>query len=672
MRTRLFVVVSVLAAGVALAQGPTTLRDLETSSDEPAPTSVRLDAYVTADGQSVDDLQQSDFEVFEDNVPQTITSFAHVTPAAPAGPRVLVLFVDTYHLPLDVAGALRLPLVKFVDRVAGADDMIAMMTPDMSPSDVQIVRKSAVMSQIMQDVTTWARRGRSVSGNDAKDDLYAGCYTGSRRGVADEMIERHNEMVAIDALDNLVGHLQRIGAGRKAVVAVTDGWRIFTANPALLRDERTSRMQGIFGRGRGGFGGRGGSGGGGGGNPRTRDDNTASSSQMAECESDRSTLAMLDDSARLRRLVDDANRATVSMYPVFASGVAPVQQSDSDRRRGERDQRRPASAADRAATLRELADNTDGVAVTDEKGIAPAVDRITADLGSYYLLSYTSSNTKLDGRFRAIAVRVKRAGVRVRSRRGYRGVTAEELGDSVLAGNRPVPGATTAAGASARAALHMRTSTWYAPSTPGATLWIVGELDYRVRKELTWSAGATGDVVVLGADGREIASRQVDLRPADGRFSVRVPDAGASVSPGEYAVRVRLHPDADPSTTVTETARVQVGKEPSALGEPVIWRRGPSTGPQFMMTADPQFERTERIRVEVPTSTGTGTPTAHLLDRTGKMLPIPVQVSTRQDADTRVRWIVADLALAPLGMGDYGIEVKLGGARQVATFSLVP
>jgi VWFA-related protein len=549
--------------------------------------------------------------------------------------------------------------------------MVAMMTPDMSPSDVQIVRKSAVMSQIMQDVTTWARRGRSVSGNDSKDDLYAGCYTGTRRAIADEMIERHNEMVALDALDNLVSHLQRTGAGRKAVITVTDGWRIFTANPSLLRDERNSRMQGIFGRGRGGFGGRGG-GGGGGGNPRTRDDSGVSSSQMAECESDRSTLAMLDDSARMRRLVDDANRATVTMYPVFASGVAPVQQSSDDRRRNERDERRPASAADRAATLRELADNTDGFAVTDEKGMDPGVDRITADLGSYYLLSYTSSNTKLDGRFRSIAVRVKRPDVRVRARRGYRGVTAEELGDSVIATNQPGRRTPPSARVNARTALRLRTATWHAPSATGATVWIVGELDYRVRKELTWSAGATGDVVVLGSDGREIASRQVDVRPTDGRFSIRVPENGEAVSPGEYAVRVRLHPDADPAATVTETARLQVPRESSALGEPVIWRRGPSTGPQFMMTADPRFERTERIRIEVPTTTTSGMPTAHLLDRTGKMLPIPVQVRSRQDADTNVRWVMADLTLAPLGMGDYGIEVRLGGARQVATFSLVP
>ena len=115
----------------------------------------------------------------------------------------------------------------------------------------------------------------------------------------------------------------------------------------------------------------------------------------------------------------------------------------------------------------------------------------------------------------------------------------------------------------------------------------------------------------------------------------------------------------------------EVEARDSALGEPVMWRRGPSTGPRHLVTADPRFQRSDRIRFEVPT-TLTGTATARMLDRNGKPMQIPVQVSERPDPSGTFRWIVADATLAPLAAGDYGIEMTLGGARQLGAFKVVP
>ena len=39
--------------------------------------------------------------------------------------------------------------------------------------------------------------------------------------------------------------------------------------------------------------------------------------------------------------------------------------------------------------------------------IGGSLKRIVDDLSSYYLLGYYSTNTKLDGKFRSISVRVK-------------------------------------------------------------------------------------------------------------------------------------------------------------------------------------------------------------------------------------------------------------------------
>jgi len=80
----------------------------------------------------------------------------------------------------------------------------------------------------------------------------------------------------------------------------------------------------------------------------------------------------------------------------------------------------------RQQALRSMADDTDGTSVINTNDIEGALGRIVDDLSSYYLLGYESTNNRLDGKYRSISVRVKRPGVQVRARRGYRSLTAEE------------------------------------------------------------------------------------------------------------------------------------------------------------------------------------------------------------------------------------------------------
>jgi hypothetical protein len=201
-------------------------------------------------------------------------------------------------------------------------------------------------------------------------------------------------------------------------------------------------------------------------------------------------------------------------------------------------------------------------------------------------------------------------------------------------------------------------------------MWLVGELDYGIRKELAWSTGAEADVTVVAADGTPVLTKTVTVPAADGTFAIRVPDSGG-IQPGEYAVRVRVRPRSDPSLPVTDIARVQMPQTATSVGEAVLWRRGPSTGLRYLMTADPRFMRTERVRLELPTRTA-GAATARLLDRSSKPMLIPVQVSERVDTGSDFRWIVADVTLAPLAPGDYAIEVTAEGVKRVTAFRVVP
>jgi hypothetical protein len=200
----------------------------------------------------------------------------------------------------------------------------------------------------------------------------------------------------------------------------------------------------------------------------------------------------------------------------------------------------------------------------------------------------------------------------------------------------------------------------------GATVWVVGELDFRTRREPGWADGARGEVLLLGADGGQLASTQIEVPAGQGAFSVKVPASG-SLAAGDYAIRIRLRGrDADAS----DTARVIVPDRPSAIGEAVLWRRGTSTGPQYVRTADPRFQRSDRMRLELATDASAAT--AKLLDRNGKALQVPIQLSERTDSTDGVRWIVADLTLAPLAAGDYAMEVTAGGSSQLTGFRIVP
>src|SRR6185295_797876 len=77
--------------------------------------------------------------------------------------------------------------------------------------------------------------------------------------------------------------------------------------------------------------------------------------------------------------------------------------------------------------LRYLAEMTDGVAIVNTNNVAPLLRRVVDDLSAYYLLTYSSTNSKLDGKFRSISVKVSRPGVQTRSRRGYLALRPEEV-----------------------------------------------------------------------------------------------------------------------------------------------------------------------------------------------------------------------------------------------------
>ncbi len=645
---------------------------------------VRVDMYASIDGKSIEDLTAEEVEVLEDNVPQKVEAFEHVQ-VRPAGPqearrepntveqsrqmaaegraRVFVIFLDTYHTTIEGSSNMRLPLIKFLDRLLGPDDMVALMTPEMGASEITLGRKTTVISNIMQAQWMWGRKGRLVD-DDPKEELYQQCY--GPGAMVNEMKARRREKMTLDALSDLMVHLGGVREERKALVVVTQGWQLFKPNANLTNDAPGNRLrpEDIFKRTP---------------RPAPADNGTSTSSDTrAECEADRTALANMDHTLRLREITDDANRGNVTFYPVYARGLVAF---DSDIGPNPPPPIREDQANLRVKQdgLRFLADNTDGTSIINTNNIDGMLQRIVADLSSYYLFGYYSTNTKLDGRFRNITVRVNRPGAKVRARRGYRGRTADELisgaaGAPVTEASKTLSTALTpVVSVSARSQFRIRTSSWARQASgsdpAGGAFWVVGEIDYRTRRELAWTATAKAEVVILASDGSEVMSRTLDVKTDDGPFGFAVPDSGG-LPAGEYAVRVRLTSTADNSLALSDTARVVLSSN-LALGEAVMWRRGPTTGLQHRRTADPRFQRSDRLRFEHATTLSESAK-ARLLDRNGNPLSVPVQLTERPDESGAFRWIVVDAALAPFAPGDYAVEVTQGTAKQVTAFRIVP
>jgi VWFA-related protein len=77
--------------------------------------------------------------------------------------------------------------------------------------------------------------------------------------------------------------------------------------------------------------------------------------------------------------------------------------------------------------LRSLADNTGGRAIVDTNAPDTAVAEVFHRNSAYYLLGFQSSDSKADGRFRKIEVRVNRPDVEVRTRSGYYASRSSDL-----------------------------------------------------------------------------------------------------------------------------------------------------------------------------------------------------------------------------------------------------
>ncbi len=692
MRIRL-TVLGMVAASLVLATAQERQAEEQMPRFRAGTNLVRVDAYVSVDGVAVTDLKPEDIEIYEDDKLQRIEDFELIEARAPIpqsertnptnvrdmrqeaddAARLFTLFMDRPHV--SVAGSYHAnkPIVETLDRIIGPDDLIGLMTPEMSPGAITYSRRTASIERMITDTWAWGIKDQ-VATLSPKERAYHECYPIGQYGyVADEMIARAREQQTLDALENLVTHLDGLRPERKFVMVFTEGWPLYQRSERLggpldgqapRQDPLgTDPLTGGLRR------------------PGAPDAQRGLSQSFEACERERVMLSFIDHELKFREILQRANRANVSFYPIDARGLIVFDQPTRF------DLAPGVDAAwlrDRHDDLRDMASQTDGQAVLDSTNdIAGAMRKIFADVGSYYLASYYSSNPKLDGRFRRIRVDVKRERVDVRARPGYLAPTEAEARAAGVTPERPAgsraappPAVTRALDAIApgRGNLPVRIQ---AAGGRGLVRAIV-ELDAATAKQPEWLSGGTLRLTVepeRGGSSTASPSQTVTVAVEPGQRSIPVDGTQSPLAPGRYLVRAELTPRAG-RLPIQVSTFVTVPADSAVVGTAALaLRRGPSTGLAYVPTADPRFRRTERLRIEVPL-VDAAEATGRLLTREGAAMPLVVTYSTRVDEATKVTLGVAEVVLAPLAAGEYVLELAItkAGAPEIITygFRIVP
>ena len=139
-------------------------------------------------------------------------------------------------------------------------------------------------------------------------------------------------------------------------------------------------------------------------------------------------------------VIDAANRANVSIYTMDAAGLRAESEQGKIREQvnasagagtgiqstgGDApfskalEKNEDVLRQDPHSGLGTLAESTGGMIFDSTNNLREAFDRVEADLRNYYLLGYTPRTERYDGRFRTIDVKVKRPGVTIAARKGY-------------------------------------------------------------------------------------------------------------------------------------------------------------------------------------------------------------------------------------------------------------
>ncbi len=385
---------------------------------------VRIDVVVTEKGgHPRQGLRQEDFVVLEDGQPQKIDQFQAFASARAPAPvpgkakvpppvvatnvgearperatpprRHVVLAVDDVHIEAGNLLRIKKALNRFLESEVEPEDQIAIVTTsgtrgifqeftdDRHALQRSVDRLSAQERSVLQTgapyLTEYQAQEIERGNQDAlrvavQEIMQEGLFQDEEsagnqaRALARQVVTEsiHNSRITLETLDSVVRSLSEL-QGRKVVALVSDGF-----------------LAGVTITGIGGF--------------------------------------------DIRRITDAGTRAGVVIYALDTRGLvaAPLGRTASSRMPAltstfsDRDILNKQSEIATRDAMHALAADSGGFLVQNTNDLTTGLRRILNDTETYYLIAYESTNTKRDGAFRKIEVRLPGVrDLRIRTRKGY-------------------------------------------------------------------------------------------------------------------------------------------------------------------------------------------------------------------------------------------------------------
>jgi VWFA-related protein len=599
--------------------------------------SVSVDVSVTdKQGRPVTDLKAEDFELRESKQLQAIEAFKFIriddqpdvpapdvlTPEAHAreivreDTRLIVVFLDDYHVRKINSLRLRQQLALFLSTLS-THDLVGVMYPLTPPSALTFTYDH---DAIADAVVHFEGRKYDYTPRNAIEAQY--------QMFAPEQIEQIRNSTVIDALSRACAYLGTLRDGPKTLLYVSEGMSGRLAAGAMT----TGSL----------LGGR---------------------ASQPMINSDLNSGQLMTD---LTRVFQDAGRSNTSIYTLDARGLGDTEFGMADRVNPELDR---AVLNESMDVLRTIASQTDGRAIVNHNDPMPSLRQMLSDTSAYYLLGYTTKATH-DGKFHPIEVRVKRKDVEVRARRGFWARTEDEVARATApakpAAPRELTDAIEALDAVVDASPRQPVRVWMgAVNRDGATqrVTLAWETTAATQPEDAMDAVDHISIVATSITGNELFTGVVARDPQGGRPSGVV---AFDAPPGGVAVKVTV-----------ENARGQrLDTMDESFDVPNLAAGGPVITPPFVYrgrtvrdlqqiraAATPMpaiaraFVRSERLLFRFQVLPPAAAVTMRLLNQQGSAmaaLPAPVKL-----ADGSYE---AELGLSSLAPATYLIEIAADAA----------